>query len=65
MNFPMSYGRGFREYLFLKWEVSKNVHFIGKISHLHYFDLEVIGTGLQQINGRNKTDVDLQLRLKW
>lgn len=65
MNFPMSYGRGFRENLFLKWEVSKNAHFIGKISHLHYFDRKVIGTGLQQINGRNKTDVDLQLRLKW
>ena len=65
MNFPMSYGRGVRENLFVKYDLSKNIHFIGKVSHLHYFDRDVIGTGLQQISGRNKTDIDLQLRLKW
>ena len=65
LGFPMFYGRGFRSAAFLKWEVSKKAHFIGKVSNTHYFDRSHIGAGLQQIDGRNQPEADLQIRLKF
>lgn len=65
LNFPMFYGKGLRTALFFQLNASKNLHFIGKIGNTHYFDRTTIGTALQQINGRNKTDLDLQLRWKF
>lgn len=65
LNFPMFYGKGLRTALFTQVQLSKNAHFIGKIGNTHYFDRETIGTALQQINGSDKTDLELQLRWKF
>ncbi|MBQ8047800.1 MAG: helix-hairpin-helix domain-containing protein [Prevotella sp.] len=62
LNFPMFYGHGFRAALQVHAQLTENVHFIGKIANTHYFDRNQIGTGLQQIDGRNQADIDLQVR---
>ena len=65
MSLPMFYGHGVRATLFAALKAIKNVDFIGKIGWTHYFDRDVIGSGLQKIEGRNQTDLDLQVRWKF
>ena len=36
----------------------------GKIGMTKYFDRQVIGSGLQRINGSSITDLEVQLRVK-
>lgn len=57
--------KGFRiaimsEYLWKKW-----VGVGAKIGWTHYWDIDAIGTGPQQIAGSNKADISLQVRCLW
>jgi tetratricopeptide (TPR) repeat protein len=61
-SFPSFYGRGVRLSFFGRCALSRSLLFIARVGHTRYFDREVIGSGLQQINSKRKTDVDLQLR---
>jgi len=65
MSFPMFYGEGLRATLFVRGDVSQGLMLIAKIGRTRYFDRHTIGTGLQQIDGRSQTDVDVQLRWKF
>jgi hypothetical protein len=56
-NFPVYYGEGLRYYAVVKWKVSKPLTFYLKCASTHYFDKDVIGSGLEEIKGREKTDI--------
>jgi hypothetical protein len=60
---PMYYGRGYRLALVARAMIGKTLQIDGKIGTTHYSDRTSIGTGLQEINGNNMTDLDLQVRL--
>jgi len=61
-GFPMYYGHGIHYALMLKTTLGKRLTAAAKVSVTNYFDRDVIGTGLQQINHSSMTDLMLQLR---
>ncbi len=64
-SFPAYYGKGVRYALFVRGDISKDLMLIGKVGVTNYLDRDHISSGLQQINGSSKTDIELQLRWKF
>lgn len=64
-SFPSFFGKGMRSSLMAKVNILKSLMLCAKIGVTHYFDRSVIGTGIQQINGASKTDIEMQLRWKF
>ncbi len=56
---------GFRTYLVLKYEITDQIDFWFKIARSQYTNREAIGTGLNEISVPHKTDIKLQLRIKF
>lgn len=56
-SFPNYYGEGFRCYSVFKWKIVKSLTLYLKISNSHYFNRIFIGSGLEEIEGYNKSDV--------
>lgn len=63
-SIPAYYGKGFRTYLNLKYVISKKLDLWLKIANTHWNDRDSISSGNNLINGNNKTELKLQLRLK-
>lgn len=63
-SIPAYYGEGFRTYLNLNYKITKNIDFWLKIANTTWNDREIISSGYNEIQGNNKTDIKLQLRLK-
>ena len=64
-GFNSLYGDGMRTALNLKFDLFKILSFWFKVSNTHYFDLDKIGTGLETIYGRNKTDVAMLIKCRF
>lgn len=62
---PSFYGKGERYSFHARYELNKHFIFQFKYALTHYRDREVIGTALEQINGNVRSDLYLQLRLKF
>ena len=62
---PSFYGKGERYTLNAKYEWGKHIVLQTKYALTHYRDREVISSGLEQINGNRKSDLYLQIRLKF
>ncbi len=63
-SFPSFFGEGIRVALQARADLSDKWMVIAKLGHTRYFDRSTIGSGLQQIDSRSMTDLDLQVRLK-
>ena len=61
---PAYYGRGCRTYLNMRYQ-HKNTDWWLKLGRTIYTDREVIGSGLDQIDGNTKTQINFQVRLKF
>jgi hypothetical protein len=61
-SFVNYYGKGLRYYSVVKWNVSKPLTFYLKAASTHYFDRNTIGSGLEEIQGKEKTDLYFLLR---
>ena len=61
-GFPMYYGHGLHYAFMLKASLGRRLTAAAKVSVTNYFDREMIGTGLQQIDRSSMTDLLLQLR---
>jgi hypothetical protein len=61
---PSFYGQGTRVYLIYNLQFSKCVGLWFRFAQTYYYDRNIIGTGLDQINGRTKTEIRFQLRIK-
>ena len=55
-SFPTYYGEGLRYYVVAKWRITPKLTFYLKCASTHYFDRTVISSGLEEIQGREKTD---------
>jgi len=55
--FPTYYGEGLRFYSVIKWKVTPALTIYCKLATTHYFDRDVISSGLEAIQGKDKTDV--------
>lgn len=62
---PSFYGKGIRLSATIRWDIIKNLSFSFKVGHTQYSDRDVIGTGLEEIEGKGKTDFYGNLRWKF
>lgn len=65
MSYPMYYGHGMRMALIVRAEAGHHLMFAVKAGSTHYFDRNHIASGLQMIDGRRKTDVEAQVRVRF
>ena len=64
-SIPAYVGKGFRTYFNIRYTVVENFIDIWiRYSQFGYVDKENIGTQLTEINGNNKSEVKLQMRIK-
>jgi hypothetical protein len=64
-SLPPIYGRGLRWYGMVRWSVARGVDLWARYGSWAYLQQEVIGSGLQEISGDRKSDLKLELRLKF
>jgi len=62
---PFYYGRGIRTYLNAKWEISRHLDLWLKYALSWYPDRESISSGLNEIPGHRKSDLRVQLRVRF
>ena len=59
------YGKGMRMAMNASYAIGKWFVFQAKGGWTHYLDRDHISSGLEEIRGGNKLDIQLQLKLKW
>ncbi len=64
-SFGMYSGTGLRSYLNVKYKLLKTIDIWLRYAIFYYQNITTIGTGLDQINGRRKTEIKLQLRYQF
>ena len=64
-SIPSFYGEGIRLTAVLRYNFTKNLYISAKAAWTHYYDRDIIGSGLEEIEGRDKIDLYAQLRLKF
>lgn len=64
-SFPAYYGEGIRYAVFARTNIGKDLMVIAKGGVTDYFDRAHISSGLQQINGSSKADIEIQLRWRF
>jgi hypothetical protein len=64
-SFPILYGKGLRYYAVAKWKVAHPVTVYFKIGSTHYFDQNIISSGLEEIEGNEKSDIYFLIKYKF
>jgi hypothetical protein len=64
-SIPSFFDRGIRTYLNARWEIGRHVDLWFKYALTCYRDREAISSGLNEIDGNKKSDLRIQLRLKF
>lgn len=64
-SFPAYYYRGMKAYLTLRYSIHKNIDAWFRIANLFYSNRDHVGSGLEQIDGKHRTDIKVQLRFKF
>ncbi len=64
-SIPAYYGRGIRNYIMVQYNASKSLSFWARYARTHYKDKDTIGSGLEEIDGNQKTDVKFQIRYRF
>ena len=62
---PSFYGKGIRLAFTFRWDWRYHLSLSGKVAHTHYSDRDVISSGLEEIEGKAKTDLYLLVRWKF
>ena len=62
---PSFYGRGFRYSAHVRYDLNKTFMFLVKFGQTVYQDRATIGSGNDLIEGNKKTDLQMQLRIKF
>lgn len=62
---PAYYGKGTRLVFVVKYTLNRHFDFWFRIANTYYADKQNLGSGLDAIEGNNRTDVKLQLRYKF
>jgi hypothetical protein len=64
-SIPSFYGEGIRLSAVLRYHFTPRFYISAKAAWTHYYDRNTIGTGTEEMEGRNKTDLYAQLRWKF
>ena len=64
-SIPAYYGNGYRTYLNLKYQPANKIECWLKLANTCWTDRETISSGYNEIAGHHKTELKLQLRLKF
>jgi hypothetical protein len=64
-SIPPYYGTGARAYLILKLDIRRNIDFWIRFAQWTYTDRSIISSGNSEIQGPKKSDLTLQLRMKF
>jgi len=64
-SIPAYHDRGIRTYVNVRYTLNKHLDFWFKIADTYYPQEQMIGSGLDEINGKHKTDLRLQARFKF
>ncbi|WP_235524199.1 helix-hairpin-helix domain-containing protein [Pedobacter sp. Hv1] len=64
-SFGMYSGKGWRTYANLKYKLAKKIDIWVRYALFLYQNVATVGSGLDEINGNQKTDVKLQLRFQF
>jgi hypothetical protein len=64
-SIPAYFGRGQRAYCLLKYSVGRKMDIWFRVSQTWFRDRDQIGTGLEMIDGNQRTDLVAQIRLKF
>jgi len=63
-SFPAYYYKGAKFYINLRYDATRNISIWFRVSNLFYSDRDVIGSGLEAIDAKHRTDVKVQVRFK-
>jgi len=61
-SIPPYSGRGSRAYILLKYDLGKNIDIWFRWAQTYYTDRQIVGSGLEEINGNTRSDIKLQMR---
>ena len=64
-SIPSFYGDGLRLASVLRYNFSRSLYLSMKAAWTHYYDRNTIGSGLEEIEGRNKIDIYAQISWKF
>lgn len=64
-SIPAYYGNGLRWYLTLHYSATRNIDFWVRVAQTNLFDSKTYGSGLDEINANHKTEVKVQMRLRF
>lgn len=64
-SFPAYYYRGVRAYLTLRYRIYKGIDAWFRVGNLFYSNRDNVGSGLEQTRSNHRTDIKVQLRLKF
>ncbi len=64
-SIPAFSNRGFRTYANLRYRVNRYLTAEFRVSKTYFNNRETVGSGLQEIDGNQRTDVKAQLRFKF
>jgi hypothetical protein len=62
-SIPAYSGKGSRSYILIKYRIAKLLDLRFRYSQFLYYDREIIGSGLDEINGNLKSEFKLQFIL--
>ncbi len=62
-SIPGFYSKGSRVYLLIRWTATKHLDFWARIAHTNYVNKDIVGSGLEEIQGPSKTELKVQMRL--
>jgi hypothetical protein len=64
-SIPAYYNTAYRYYLLVRYKISGSVDFWVRYSSTRYSDIESIGSGNDEIKGNSKSDIKIQVRVKF
>ncbi|MEX1203180.1 MAG: hypothetical protein WEA59_08050 [Ferruginibacter sp.] len=64
-SIPVFSGKGYRYYLNVSYDINKKLTFWGKWAQFIYLDKDEVGSGLDLINGKKRTEIKFQVFYKF
>ncbi len=64
-SIPAVSGNGMRYYLTVRYAATRNLDFWVRFAQTQMFDAKIIGSGLDMINANHKSEIKVQMRLKF
>jgi hypothetical protein len=64
-SFPAYFYRGMKAYVTLRYNIYKNIDAWVRVSNVFFSNRDQVGSGLETISGKHRTDIKVQLRFKF